>query len=76
MLTHEAKIEGNIHDMEKDESRHSSEQISGETGIGFAGRSGWITTKAAAKALGVSRRTVQNYVHRGLLTAREEGEGV
>jgi hypothetical protein len=41
-----------------------------------AGRFGWTTTKQAAKVLGVSRRSVQGYVHRGLLEAREEGEGV
>ena len=38
--------------------------------------SGWTTTKIAAKVLGVSRRTVQGYVHRGELEARQEGEGV
>ncbi len=38
--------------------------------------SGWTTTKQAAKALGVSRRSVQDYVRRGLLEARIEGEGV
>lgn len=38
--------------------------------------SGWTTTKQAAKALGVSRRSVQDYVRRGLLEARVEGEGV
>ena len=42
---------------------------------GLAG-SGWTTTKQAAKVLGVSRRSVQGYVRRGLLEAREEGEGV
>jgi helix-turn-helix protein len=41
-----------------------------------AGESGWTTTKQAAKVLGVSRRSVQGYVRRGLLEAREEGEGV
>jgi helix-turn-helix protein len=41
-----------------------------------AGDSGWTTTKQAAKVLGVSRRSVQSYVRRGLLEAREEGEGV
>ena len=40
------------------------------------GDSGWTTTKQAAKVLGVSRRSVQGYVRRGLLNAREEGEGV
>ncbi|MDP9486400.1 MAG: helix-turn-helix domain-containing protein [Actinomycetota bacterium] len=38
--------------------------------------SGWVTTKQAAKVLGVSRRSVQGYVRRGLLKARTEGEGV
>jgi hypothetical protein len=41
-----------------------------------AGGSGWTTTKQAAKVLSVSRRSVQGYVRRGLLDAREEGGGV
>ena len=43
---------------------------------GASSSSGWTTTKQAAKVLGVSRRSVQGYVRRGLLEAREEGEGV
>ncbi len=43
---------------------------------GDLGGSGWTTTKQAAKVLGVSRRSVQGYVSRGILEAREEGEGV
>jgi hypothetical protein len=39
-------------------------------------KSGWTTTKQAAKVLGVSRRSVQGYVRRGLLEAKVEGEGV
>jgi hypothetical protein len=38
--------------------------------------SGWTTTKVAGKALGVSPRTVQSYIRRGLLDGRVEGEGV
>ena len=38
--------------------------------------SGWVTTKVAAKALGVSRRMVQEYVRRGELQAIVEGKGV
>jgi hypothetical protein len=38
--------------------------------------SGWTTTKVAGKALGVSPRTVQSYIRRGLLDGRTEGEGV
>jgi hypothetical protein len=38
--------------------------------------SGWTTTKVAAKALGVSPRTVQSYIRRGSLDGRVEGAGV
>ena len=38
--------------------------------------SGWTTTKAAAKVLGVSRRMVQEYVRRDDLEAFVEGNGV
>jgi hypothetical protein len=41
-----------------------------------ASGSGWTTTKQAAKLLGVSRRSVQGYVRRGLLEAQEQGQGV
>jgi hypothetical protein len=57
----------------------SSAQSPGEPPRGSRedlGRSGWTTTKQAAKILGVSRRSVQGYVGRGILEAREEGEGV
>lgn len=37
---------------------------------------GWTTTKAAGKALGVSPRTVQTYIRKGLLQGKVEGEGV
>ena len=50
-------------------------EASREPGEGLAG-SGWTTTKQAAKVLGVSRRSVQGYVRRNILEAREEGEGV
>ena len=41
-----------------------------------AASSGWTTTAAAARALGVSRRTVQSYAQQGKLDAKTEGEGV
>jgi hypothetical protein len=50
-------------------------EAAGARDEGLAG-SGWTTTKQAAKVLGVSRRSVQGYVRRGILEAREEGEGV
>ena len=52
-----------------------SEASANVPGENFA-ESGWTTTKQAAKVLGVSRRSVQGYVRRGLLEAKVEGEGV
>ena len=65
--------------MDGEEQGASSAQPPGEPARDFredVGASGWTTTKQAAKALNVSRRSVQGYVGRGLLDAREEGEGV
>jgi DNA-binding transcriptional MerR regulator len=52
-----------------EEARRNSRKLHAEG-------SGWTTTKQAAKALGVSPRTVQSYIKRGLLEGRTEGEGV
>jgi hypothetical protein len=38
--------------------------------------SGWVTTQQAARALGISARTVRWHIERGNLEARPEGEGV
>jgi len=38
--------------------------------------SGWVTTKVAAAALGVTPRTVRTYIHEGELEGREEQEGI
>jgi hypothetical protein len=38
--------------------------------------SGWATTEVAAEALGVSPRTVRDYIANGKLDAKPEGEGV
>jgi excisionase family DNA binding protein len=72
--------------MERDDPRapanapaESSHEVAGEHGedhAGLAESSGQVTTKQAAKSLGVSRRTVQSYVRRGELEAEVEGEGV
>jgi hypothetical protein len=40
------------------------------------GSSGWVTTDVAAEALGVSARTVRNYILDGALVARKEKEGI
>src|SRR5688572_15672956 len=40
------------------------------------GSSGWVTTDVAAEALGVSARSVRNYILDGALVARKEKEGI
>jgi hypothetical protein len=40
------------------------------------GTSGWVTTDVAAEALGVSSRSVRNYILNGDLVARKEKEGI
>lgn len=41
-----------------------------------ADRSGWITTKVAARSLRVDPRTVRKYIKQGKLVAKSEGIGV
>ena len=40
------------------------------------GSSGWVNTDVAAEALGVSSRSVRNYILNGHLVARKEAEGM
>jgi chromosome segregation ATPase len=40
------------------------------------GSSGWVNTDVAAEALGVSARSVRNYIRDGSLVARKEKEGI
>jgi chromosome segregation ATPase len=40
------------------------------------GSSGWVNTDVAAEALGVSARSVRNYIRDGTLVARKEKEGI
>jgi chromosome segregation ATPase len=40
------------------------------------GSSGWVNTDVAAEALGVSSRSVRNYILNGDLVARKEAEGI
>jgi hypothetical protein len=41
-----------------------------------AGTSGWVNTDVAAEALGVSSRSVRNYILHGDLVARKEKDGI
>ena len=43
---------------------------------GNRGQGGWVTTRVAAKALGVKPRQVRNYIAEGELEYRTEGNGV
>jgi transposase len=48
-----------------------------ETARGDSGEtSGWITTKVAAAALGVTPRTIRTYIHEGELEGKVEQEGI
>ncbi len=40
------------------------------------GTAGWVNTDVAAEALGVSSRSVRNYILNGALVARKEKEGI
>jgi hypothetical protein len=40
------------------------------------GRSGWVTTRVAAEALGVNPRTIRTYIERGDIEAKAEGTGI
>jgi transposase len=40
------------------------------------GSSGWVTTKVAAAALGVTPRTIRTYIHEGELEGKVEQEGI
>ena len=59
-------------DEDTGEALEGLRQQAGASGEG----SGWVSTKQAAKALGVSRRMVQEYVRQGRLEVLTEGEGV
>jgi hypothetical protein len=47
-----------------------------QNGGSAEGTSGWVNTGVAAEALGVSSRTVRNYILNGDLVARKEKEGI
>jgi chromosome segregation ATPase len=47
-----------------------------KNGGNIEGTSGWVNTDVAAEALGVSSRSVRNYILNGDLVARKEKEGI
>src|SRR5215212_7556488 len=58
--------------MDEEVTRRKSQNLDAEA----SAEGGWTNTTAAAKALGVSPRTVQTYIRKGLLQGKVEGEGV
>jgi hypothetical protein len=58
--------------MDEEGTRRNSQNLDAEASAG----GGWTNTTTAGKALGVSPRTVQTYIRKGLLQGKVEGEGV
>ena len=70
-----ARNGGESQDATADEARPSAAEAT-EAYTEDQGKSGWVTTDVAAAALRRSPRRVREYIRRGLLTAKTEGEGV
>lgn len=70
-----ARNEGETPEATADEAQPSTAEAA-ETHTEDHGESGWVTTDVAAGALRRSPRRVREYIRRGLLTAKTEGEGV
>jgi hypothetical protein len=61
------------------EPRQPVEQARGDDAADIpepTSESGWVTTQQAARALGISARTVRWHIERGNIDAKPEGEGV
>src|SRR5215207_9054921 len=58
--------------MDEECIRRNSRNTNAEASAG----GGWTNTTTAGKALGVSPRTIQTYIRKGLLQGKVEGEGV
>ena len=58
--------------MDEEGTRRNSQNLDAEASAG----GGWTNTTTAGKALGVSPRTVQTYIRKGLLQGKVEGEEV
>ncbi len=70
-----ARNGGETQDTTADEVRSTSAEDT-EAYAEDRGKSGWVTTDVAAAALRWSPRRVREYIRRGLLTAKTEGQGV